>query len=56
MNSRKVSTAHLQRLAYIYIRPSTAAPVEHHRESTDRPYQLVERARGLVLHYSSSEG
>jgi len=47
MNNSKVSTAHLQRLAYIYIRQSTAAQVEHNRESTDRQYQLIERARGL---------
>jgi DNA invertase Pin-like site-specific DNA recombinase len=47
MNSSKVSTAHLQRLAYIYIRQSTAAQVEHNRESTDRQYKLIERAHGL---------
>ena len=34
MNNSKVSTAHLQRWAYIYVRQSTAAQVEHHREST----------------------
>ncbi len=47
MNNGKVSTAHLQRLAYIYIRQSTAAQVEHNRESTDRQYKLIERARDL---------
>ncbi len=47
MNNSKVSTAHQQRLAYIYIRQSTAAQVEHNRESTDRPYQLIGRARDL---------
>jgi len=47
MNSSKVSTAHLQRLAYIYVRQSTAAQVEHNRESTDRQYKLIERARDL---------
>lgn len=47
MNSSNVSTAHLQRLAYIYIRQSTAAQVEHNRESTDRQYKLIERAHGL---------
>ena len=47
MNSSKVSAAHLQRLAYIYIRQSTAAQVEHNRESTDRQYKLIERARDL---------
>lgn len=47
MNNSNVSTAHLQRVAYIYIRQSTAAQVEHNRESTDRQYQLIERACGL---------
>ena len=47
MNNSKVSTAHLQRLAYIYVRQSTASQVEHNRESTDRQYKLRERASGL---------
>jgi DNA invertase Pin-like site-specific DNA recombinase/uncharacterized protein YndB with AHSA1/START domain len=47
MSNSKVSTSHQHRLAYIYIRQSTAAQVEHHRESTDRQYKLIERARGL---------
>jgi DNA invertase Pin-like site-specific DNA recombinase len=40
----KIHPTHLGRCAYVYIRQSTAAQVEHNRESTDRQYQLVERA------------
>lgn len=47
MNNTRVSAAHLQRLAYIYVRQSTASQVEHNRESTDRQYKLMERASGL---------
>ena len=43
----KITEAHRDRSAYIYIRQSTAAQVEHNRESTDRQYKLIERARGL---------
>jgi DNA invertase Pin-like site-specific DNA recombinase len=46
-NNNKIMTAHLQRFAYIYIRQSTAAQVEHNRESTDRQYKLLDRAYGL---------
>jgi hypothetical protein len=46
-NDQKIMTAHLQRFAYIYIRQSTAAQVEHNRESTDRQYKLLDRAHGL---------
>lgn len=47
MNNGKVSAAHLERLTYIYIRQSIAAQVERNRESTDRQYKLIERARDL---------
>lgn len=40
----KVTTAHLAKLAYVYIRQSSLGQVVHHRESTDMQYQLVERA------------
>jgi DNA invertase Pin-like site-specific DNA recombinase len=40
----KVSSAHLARYAFVYVRQSTTAQVEHNRESTDRQYRLVERA------------
>ncbi len=43
----KVSSTHLARGAFIYVRQSTASQVEHNRESTDRQYQLVERAIAL---------
>jgi len=40
----KVTTAHRQRSALVYIRQSSAAQVEHNRESTARQYALVDRA------------
>ena len=46
-NNDKITKAHLQRLAYIYVRQSTASQVERNRESTDRQYKLLNRAREL---------
>ena len=43
----KIKPAHIQRAAVVYIRQSTAAQVEHHRESTARQYALVKRACDL---------
>jgi DNA invertase Pin-like site-specific DNA recombinase len=43
----KITPAHTQRLAYVYIRQSTPAQVEYHRESTARQYALAARAREL---------
>ena len=43
----KILPTHTQRVAYVYIRQSTPAQVEHHRESTARQYALAERARAL---------
>jgi DNA invertase Pin-like site-specific DNA recombinase len=40
----KITCDHLRRRAMIYVRQSTAAQIEHHRESTARQYQLAERA------------
>jgi DNA invertase Pin-like site-specific DNA recombinase len=40
----KIQPAHLERLAYVYVRQSTATQVLVNRESTDRQYQLAERA------------
>ena len=40
----KIQDTHLQRCAYVYIRQSSAAQVLVNRESTDRQYQLGERA------------
>jgi DNA invertase Pin-like site-specific DNA recombinase len=46
-DTTKVTSAHLQRVAVVYIRQSTPGQVEHHRESTARQYALAERAREL---------
>jgi DNA invertase Pin-like site-specific DNA recombinase len=43
----KITPTHTQRVAYVYIRQSTPAQVEHHRESTARQYALAARAREL---------
>jgi DNA invertase Pin-like site-specific DNA recombinase len=43
-DNEKVKPTHLQRCAYIYVRQSTAAQLEHNPESTDRQYKLVDRA------------
>jgi DNA invertase Pin-like site-specific DNA recombinase len=42
--SSKVTTEHLAKVAYVYIRQSSLGQVTRHRESTDLQYQLVERA------------
>ena len=47
MSDAKVQPTHLRRPAVVYVRQSTAAQVEHHRESTRRQYDLTERARQL---------
>jgi DNA invertase Pin-like site-specific DNA recombinase len=48
MNERdKVTAGHRRRAALVYVRQSTMAQVECHRESTDRQYALVEQARSL---------
>ena len=46
----KITAAHLRRSACVYVRQSSAAQVEHNRESTDRQYRLVERAVALGWH------
>ena len=43
----KISASHLSRAAYVYLRQSTAAQVEHNRESTQRQYALAARADAL---------
>ena len=43
----KITPAHTQRMACVYIRQSTPAQVEQHRESTARQYALAARAREL---------
>jgi DNA invertase Pin-like site-specific DNA recombinase len=42
-----VTTAHRAKLAYVYIRQSTAGQVRQHQESTELQYHLVERAAEL---------
>ena len=43
----KVATRHLERKACVYVRQSSLAQVQHHRESTARQYGLSERAVSL---------
>src|SRR5438477_9102823 len=43
----KINGTHLSRLAYVYLRQSSAAQVEHNRESTARQYALVAKAADL---------
>jgi DNA invertase Pin-like site-specific DNA recombinase len=43
----KITPSHLSRLAVVYLRQSSAAQVEHNRESTDRQYALAAKARDL---------
>jgi DNA invertase Pin-like site-specific DNA recombinase/predicted DNA-binding transcriptional regulator AlpA len=43
----KITAEHLRRCALVYVRQSSAAQVEHNRESTERQYQLVDRAIDL---------
>src|SRR3981081_3983205 len=48
MNERaKITASHLSRQAIVYLRQSSAAQVEHNRESTDRQYALVTKASDL---------
>jgi DNA invertase Pin-like site-specific DNA recombinase len=48
MNERaKITTGHLIRQAIVYLRQSSAAQVEHNRESTERQYALANKAREL---------
>ena len=43
----KIGASHLSRAAYVYLRQSTPAQVEHNRESTHRQYALAARATAL---------
>jgi DNA invertase Pin-like site-specific DNA recombinase len=48
MNERaKITASHLSRQPIVYLRQSSAAQVEHNRESTDRQYALAAKAREL---------
>jgi DNA invertase Pin-like site-specific DNA recombinase len=46
----KITAAHRERLAYIYVRQSTVHQVQQHRESQANQYALVERAGALGWH------
>src|SRR5438105_15010347 len=43
----KITGSHLARQAIIYLRQSSAAQVEHNRESTERQYALAAKAADL---------
>src|ERR1700745_2549728 len=43
----KITASHLSRHAVVYLRQSSAAQVEHNRESTERQYALASKAREL---------
>lgn len=47
MNTTTIQRAQRERLACVYVRQSTPGQVQHHRESTERQYQLRERAIAL---------
>lgn len=47
LRSDKITNQHLQRLAIVYVRQSTAHQVLEHRESTARQYALADRAVAL---------
>ncbi len=49
----KIKPTHLKRCAIVYVRQSTAAQVQFNRESTNRQYQLQERA--LHLGWTTSQ-
>ncbi len=46
----KVTTEHLQRLAYLYVRQSSLHQVHEHRESTARQYELKRRPGAWMEH------
>jgi DNA invertase Pin-like site-specific DNA recombinase len=47
MTDHKIQRSHRQRAAYVYVRQSTIHQVHHNRESRERQYRLVERAKQL---------
>lgn len=47
MNHHKITTEHLQKKAYVYVRQSTLGQVMHHQESTNRQYALKDKALSL---------
>ncbi len=47
MSTAHITTAHHERMAYVYVRQSTLWQVNEHQESTERQYRLQERALEL---------
>ncbi|MEO8955226.1 MAG: recombinase family protein [Ktedonobacteraceae bacterium] len=47
MSTVHITTAHHERMAYVYVRQSTLWQVNEHQESTERQYRLQERALEL---------
>ena len=47
MNPSAIQSAHLNRLAVVYVRQSTPLQVERHQESRLRQYQLTDRAKSF---------
>jgi len=47
MNTTKVTTQHLHKTAFVYVRQSSLGQVRNHRESTERQYALEHMARSL---------
>ena len=47
MTSGKITTTHLEKTAYVYLRQSSMGQVRNHRESTERQYALQQTARSL---------
>jgi DNA invertase Pin-like site-specific DNA recombinase len=47
MSTAHITTAHHERMAYVYVRQSTLWQVSEHQESTERQYRLRERALEL---------
>jgi len=45
--SEKISSEHLCRAAYVYVRQSSAHQVRHHQESRRRQYDLADRAKAI---------
>ena len=52
----KIADRHLSRRACIYIRQSTLAQVRSNQESTDRQYNLLNKAQSLAGSDSRSQG
>jgi DNA invertase Pin-like site-specific DNA recombinase len=46
-DAAKITAAHLQRIAYVYLRQSSPTQVEHNRESTRAQYALVAKVTEL---------